>query len=216
MCFSSCSSVVMRHCRQPALNVLQPSWFILPVRAALPSSRLTSPVMCTHSRTNTGYASNTHCCLFLKKLFISSANNFLCLLLFLLLIPSLSCCEHVFLLYVFAAFSSSFIFILFLLWEQYFCLFLTPLFKNFLKRKLEKQSYVYHIFSPFSHTNVSSPLYSLSEFLFDCLASTRNEVLLWSVYSCLLLLTEDHLFFSQCHSVYGEHTVTNQNTFRHI
>ncbi|XP_074552126.1 meiosis inhibitor protein 1 [Halichoeres trimaculatus] len=41
------------------------------------------------------------------------------------------------------------------------------------------------------------------EFLFDRLASSSNEGLLWSVYSCLLLLTEDPLFFSQCHSVYG-------------
>uniref|UniRef100_A0AAQ5YDA2 Meiosis inhibitor protein 1 n=1 Tax=Amphiprion ocellaris TaxID=80972 RepID=A0AAQ5YDA2_AMPOC len=41
------------------------------------------------------------------------------------------------------------------------------------------------------------------EFLFDCLASSSSEALLWSVYSCLLLLTEDPLFFSQCHSVYG-------------
>ncbi|XP_035470840.1 meiosis inhibitor protein 1-like isoform X3 [Scophthalmus maximus] len=41
------------------------------------------------------------------------------------------------------------------------------------------------------------------EFLFDRLASTKSEALLWSVYSCLLLLTEDPLFFSQCHSVYG-------------
>ncbi|XP_047428525.1 meiosis inhibitor protein 1 isoform X2 [Mugil cephalus] len=40
-------------------------------------------------------------------------------------------------------------------------------------------------------------------FLFDCLACTSNEMLLWSVYSCLVLLTEDPLFFSQCHSVYG-------------
>ncbi|XP_030262577.1 meiosis inhibitor protein 1 isoform X2 [Sparus aurata] len=41
------------------------------------------------------------------------------------------------------------------------------------------------------------------EFLFDRLASSSNEVLLWSAYSCLVLLTEDPLFFSQCHSVYG-------------
>uniref|UniRef100_A0A8C7GIS2 Meiosis inhibitor protein 1 n=1 Tax=Oncorhynchus kisutch TaxID=8019 RepID=A0A8C7GIS2_ONCKI len=40
------------------------------------------------------------------------------------------------------------------------------------------------------------------EFLFERLNS-GSEVLLWSVYSCLLLLTEDPLFFSQCHSVYG-------------
>ncbi|XP_036004596.1 meiosis inhibitor protein 1 isoform X2 [Fundulus heteroclitus] len=43
----------------------------------------------------------------------------------------------------------------------------------------------------------------LSGFLFDRLASSSNEMLLWSVYSCLLLLTEEPLFFSQCHSVYG-------------
>ncbi|XP_056258641.1 meiosis inhibitor protein 1 isoform X2 [Seriola aureovittata] len=41
------------------------------------------------------------------------------------------------------------------------------------------------------------------EFMFDCLASANNEVLLWSAYSCLVLLTQDPLFFSQCHSVYG-------------
>ncbi|XP_018523234.1 meiosis inhibitor protein 1 isoform X2 [Lates calcarifer] len=41
------------------------------------------------------------------------------------------------------------------------------------------------------------------EFLFDCLASTNSEVLLWSAYSCLVLLTQDLLFFTQCHSVYG-------------
>ncbi|KAM6957871.1 meiosis inhibitor protein 1 [Aplochiton taeniatus] len=40
------------------------------------------------------------------------------------------------------------------------------------------------------------------EFLFERL-SCCSEVLLWSVYSCLLLLTEEPLFFSQCHSVYG-------------
>ncbi|CAJ1075805.1 meiosis inhibitor protein 1-like isoform X1 [Xyrichtys novacula] len=43
----------------------------------------------------------------------------------------------------------------------------------------------------------------IPEFLFDRLASSSNEVLLWSVYSCLVVLTEDPLFFSQCHSVYG-------------
>ncbi|XP_061556913.1 meiosis inhibitor protein 1 [Phycodurus eques] len=41
------------------------------------------------------------------------------------------------------------------------------------------------------------------EFLFDRLACTSSEVLLWSVYSCLVLLIEDPLFFSLCHSVYG-------------
>ncbi|XP_029998114.1 meiosis inhibitor protein 1 [Sphaeramia orbicularis] len=41
------------------------------------------------------------------------------------------------------------------------------------------------------------------EFLFDRLASSNIESLLWSAYICLVLLTEDPLFFSQCHSVYG-------------
>ncbi|XP_058509354.1 meiosis inhibitor protein 1 isoform X1 [Solea solea] len=43
----------------------------------------------------------------------------------------------------------------------------------------------------------------IPEFLFDRLSSTSSEVLLWSAYSCLVLLTEDPLFFSQCHSIYG-------------
>ncbi|KAM6966575.1 meiosis inhibitor protein 1 [Tautogolabrus adspersus] len=43
----------------------------------------------------------------------------------------------------------------------------------------------------------------IPEFLFDRLAGSSDEVLLWSVYSCLVLLSEDPLFFSQCHSVYG-------------
>ncbi|KAL7826756.1 hypothetical protein AOLI_G00319650 [Acnodon oligacanthus] len=42
----------------------------------------------------------------------------------------------------------------------------------------------------------------LPEFLFERLSS-NNEVLLWSVYDCLLLLCEDAAFFSQCHSIYG-------------
>ncbi|KAL4658035.1 meiosis inhibitor protein 1 [Arapaima gigas] len=42
----------------------------------------------------------------------------------------------------------------------------------------------------------------IPEFLCERLC-TRSEVLLWSVYSCLLLLAEDGLFFSQCYSVYG-------------
>ncbi|XP_071588360.1 meiosis inhibitor protein 1 [Heliangelus exortis] len=40
------------------------------------------------------------------------------------------------------------------------------------------------------------------EFLFECL-SCNSEILIWSVYCCLLLLTEEHLFFSKCHTVYG-------------
>ncbi|XP_072530481.1 meiosis inhibitor protein 1 [Salminus brasiliensis] len=42
----------------------------------------------------------------------------------------------------------------------------------------------------------------LPEFLFERLSCT-DEVLLWSVYGCLLLLCEDAAFFSQCHSIYG-------------
>uniref|UniRef100_A0A8B9J525 Meiosis inhibitor protein 1 n=1 Tax=Astyanax mexicanus TaxID=7994 RepID=A0A8B9J525_ASTMX len=42
----------------------------------------------------------------------------------------------------------------------------------------------------------------LPAFLFERL-SCINEVLLWSVYSCLLQLCEDSTFFSQCHSIYG-------------
>ncbi|KAK6471503.1 meiosis inhibitor protein 1-like [Huso huso] len=45
-------------------------------------------------------------------------------------------------------------------------------------------------------------LADIPEFLFERL-SCSNEVLLWSVYSCLLLLTEEKLFFTKCHSVYG-------------
>ncbi|KAM6301677.1 meiosis inhibitor protein 1 [Podargus strigoides] len=40
------------------------------------------------------------------------------------------------------------------------------------------------------------------EFLFECLFS-NSEILIWSVYCSLLLLTEEHLFFSKCHTVYG-------------
>lgn len=42
-----------------------------------------------------------------------------------------------------------------------------------------------------------------AEFLFECL-SCNSEILIWSVYCCLLLLTEERLFFSKCHTVYGE------------
>ncbi|KAM8930682.1 LOW QUALITY PROTEIN: meiosis inhibitor protein 1 [Pelodytes ibericus] len=40
------------------------------------------------------------------------------------------------------------------------------------------------------------------EFLFEHLSS-RNEVLIWSVYCCLLLMTEERLLFSKCHTAYG-------------
>uniref|UniRef100_UPI00398F0E6E meiosis inhibitor protein 1 isoform X2 n=1 Tax=Pristiophorus japonicus TaxID=55135 RepID=UPI00398F0E6E len=42
----------------------------------------------------------------------------------------------------------------------------------------------------------------IPEFLFERLSST-DEILVWSVYSCLLLLTEEKLFFSKCHTIYG-------------
>lgn len=47
------------------------------------------------------------------------------------------------------------------------------------------------------------PLFVLTEFLFECLLC-NSEILIWSVYCCLLLLTEERLFFSKCHTVYGE------------
>ncbi|XP_019470039.1 meiosis inhibitor protein 1 [Meleagris gallopavo] len=40
------------------------------------------------------------------------------------------------------------------------------------------------------------------EFLFECLMCS-SEILIWSVYCSLLLLTEERLFFSKCHTVYG-------------
>ncbi|XP_039535133.1 meiosis inhibitor protein 1 isoform X3 [Pimephales promelas] len=43
----------------------------------------------------------------------------------------------------------------------------------------------------------------LPEFLLEVMSSGCTDVLLWSVFSCLLLLSEDPLFFSQCHAVYG-------------
>ncbi|XP_059930995.1 LOW QUALITY PROTEIN: meiosis inhibitor protein 1-like [Gadus macrocephalus] len=46
-------------------------------------------------------------------------------------------------------------------------------------------------------------LADLAEFLFERVSSTRSEVLLWSLYNCLLLLCKDPLFYSHCHSVYG-------------
>ncbi|XP_037738583.1 meiosis inhibitor protein 1 isoform X4 [Chelonia mydas] len=46
----------------------------------------------------------------------------------------------------------------------------------------------------------------IPEFLFERLSCT-SEILLWSVYCCLLLLTEERLFFSKCHTVYGIESV---------
>ncbi|XP_059809172.1 meiosis inhibitor protein 1-like [Hypanus sabinus] len=42
----------------------------------------------------------------------------------------------------------------------------------------------------------------IPEFLFERLSSS-DEILVWSIYSCLLLLTEEKLFFSKCHTIYG-------------
>ncbi|XP_062990721.1 meiosis inhibitor protein 1 [Elgaria multicarinata webbii] len=42
----------------------------------------------------------------------------------------------------------------------------------------------------------------IPEFLFECL-SCMSEILIWSIYCCLLLLTEEPLFFSKCHTIYG-------------
>ncbi|XP_064139510.1 meiosis inhibitor protein 1 [Loxodonta africana] len=46
----------------------------------------------------------------------------------------------------------------------------------------------------------------IPEFLFERLSSS-SEVLVWSVYSCLILLAEEPLFFSKCHTVYGIESV---------
>ncbi|XP_059103787.1 meiosis inhibitor protein 1 [Peromyscus eremicus] len=42
----------------------------------------------------------------------------------------------------------------------------------------------------------------IPEFLFEHLSSS-SEVLVWSSYNCLILLAEEPLFFSKCHTVYG-------------
>ncbi|XP_053110202.1 meiosis inhibitor protein 1 isoform X3 [Hemicordylus capensis] len=54
------------------------------------------------------------------------------------------------------------------------------------------------------------------EFLFECLFCT-SEILIWSIYCCLLLLTEEQLFFSKCHTIYGIEPVLRslKEVFRH-
>ncbi|KAI7804087.1 putative meiosis inhibitor protein 1 [Triplophysa rosa] len=42
----------------------------------------------------------------------------------------------------------------------------------------------------------------LPEFLFERVCSS-SEMMMWWIFRCLLLMSEDPLFFSQCHSVYG-------------
>ncbi|XP_010769466.1 meiosis inhibitor protein 1 [Notothenia coriiceps] len=46
-------------------------------------------------------------------------------------------------------------------------------------------------------------IFQFAKFLFDRLAGSSSGGLLWPAYSCLLLLIDNPLFFSQCHSVYG-------------
>ncbi|XP_075408739.1 meiosis inhibitor protein 1 [Tenrec ecaudatus] len=46
----------------------------------------------------------------------------------------------------------------------------------------------------------------IPEFLFEHLSSS-SEALIWSIYSCLILLAEEPLFFSKCHTVYGIESV---------
>ncbi|XP_004610783.1 meiosis inhibitor protein 1 [Sorex araneus] len=46
----------------------------------------------------------------------------------------------------------------------------------------------------------------IPEFLFEHLSSP-SDVLVWSSYNCLILLAEEPLFFSKCHTVYGIESV---------
>ncbi|XP_072829707.1 meiosis inhibitor protein 1 isoform X4 [Vicugna pacos] len=46
----------------------------------------------------------------------------------------------------------------------------------------------------------------IPEFLFEHLSSS-SEALVWSSYNCLILLAEEPLFFSKCHTVYGIESV---------
>ncbi|XP_036923898.1 meiosis inhibitor protein 1 [Sturnira hondurensis] len=46
----------------------------------------------------------------------------------------------------------------------------------------------------------------IPEFLFEHLSSS-SEVLIWSSYNCLMLLAEEPLLFSKCHTVYGIESV---------
>ncbi|XP_075689717.1 meiosis inhibitor protein 1 isoform X2 [Rhinoderma darwinii] len=45
-------------------------------------------------------------------------------------------------------------------------------------------------------------LADIPEFLFENLLCT-SEVLIWSIYCCLILMTEERIFFTKCHTVYG-------------
>lgn len=139
----SCSWVEMRRCRQPAPSASQPPWFSHLVEPAPPSSRPTSPVMMVHltralQRLRTS-----------AKSFMSPTNNFPRCCPFLLLIPLLFFVSHAmsFIFFSsFAAFSSSFIFITFLL------LFISlPLYLKTSRR----ENCSLACFFLLSHTNVS-------------------------------------------------------------
>ncbi|XP_072277032.1 meiosis inhibitor protein 1 [Pyxicephalus adspersus] len=53
----------------------------------------------------------------------------------------------------------------------------------------------------------------IPEFLFENLLS-RSEVLIWSIYCCLLLMTEESLFFTKGHTAYGIEAVLR--SLRHV
>ncbi|XP_032746710.1 meiosis inhibitor protein 1-like [Rattus rattus] len=57
------------------------------------------------------------------------------------------------------------------------------------------------VHSPAKHA-VAFIYADIPEFLFEHLSSS-SEILVWSSYNCLILLAEEPLFFSKCHTVYG-------------
>ncbi|KAF4023011.1 hypothetical protein G4228_014761 [Cervus hanglu yarkandensis] len=61
------------------------------------------------------------------------------------------------------------------------------------------------VHSPAKHA-LAFILADIPEFLFEHLSSS-SEVLVWSCYNCLILLAEEPLFFSKCHTVYGIESV---------
>ncbi|KAI4545837.1 hypothetical protein MG293_002392, partial [Ovis ammon polii] len=64
-----------------------------------------------------------------------------------------------------------------------------------------------HADGALSHSfHIASSLSPWPEFLFEHLSSS-SEVLVWSCYNCLILLAEEPLFFSKCHTVYGIESV---------
>lgn len=196
----------MRRYRRPVPNALHPFWFIVPVSTALPSSRLTHQVRQTYKHTNTGLS-------FLSAILFDGSALFIVLFLFLSVCCFLPVCASFmcmsstpqgFQTNQIIKFSSKRETKLILLKN------ITPRFKRHAGIILQEKISLYSEFfisGQFLSLSVSL-LFPNVEFLFDRLASSSNKGLLWSVYSCLLLLTEDPLFFSQCHSVYGERAQT--------